>query len=250
MALTPVQRGVLTILMAQGKPVKQADFEKMHGLAVKKQHRQKLAELELIKVEDKPHITYALTKKGWAWLSEELTASKPKGSMGLGPLYAALSAIDRLTKRLSVSLEEALSEDQRPGGKVGEPRDEYIREAAWADADASLARALQDISVFTSAIDKLKQAANGTAGAEIKRTEQSAKLVFQSVRQAATQRELSLTEEPGSEVTFDPSVLESDDDTIKEGQRVRIRKSAVIRGHGTGRIIIRQGLAEALRIET
>ena len=114
-ALTPVERGIVIILMTRGKPVKQADFEKVHGLAVKKQHREKLVNIGFIEVKNKPQITYALTKEGWAWVSQELTVPKPKGSMGLGPLYAALGAIARLTKRLGVPLEEALLEAAKDG---------------------------------------------------------------------------------------------------------------------------------------
>ena len=127
-ALTPVARGILIILMTQGKPVKQADFEKVHGLAVKKQHRHKLADMGLIEVKDKPHITYALTNEGWTWVSQELTAPKPKGSMGLGPLYAALSVIDRLAKRLGLPLAEAMKVDHSsPEGDIREPE--------WIEAD-------------------------------------------------------------------------------------------------------------------
>jgi len=119
-AITPVERGIVIILMTRGKPVKQAEFEKVHGLAVKKQHREKLADVGLIEVKNKPQVTFALTKEGWAWVSQELTVPKPKGSMGLGPLYAALGAIDRQTKRLGVSLEEALLEEEAP--RVGSAR--------------------------------------------------------------------------------------------------------------------------------
>jgi hypothetical protein len=90
--LTPVERGILIILMTQGKPVNQAGFKKAYGLDAKRNHRLKLENFGLIEVQGTRTFSYKLTKEGWAWLSQELTAPKPKGSMGLGSLYAALQA--------------------------------------------------------------------------------------------------------------------------------------------------------------
>ena len=54
-ALTPVERGILIILMASGWPIKQAEFKRLHGLSVKKSHRCKLSELGLIDVSKDFH---------------------------------------------------------------------------------------------------------------------------------------------------------------------------------------------------
>jgi hypothetical protein len=118
--LTPVERGILFILMAEGQPLKQADFKAAHGVEIKKSHRQKLQAQGLVDVNGKRSFTLSLTKRGWGWLAEELTQPKPKGSMGLGPLYAALAAIGRMAKRFSLPLEEALgSKDSLPGPHAG-----------------------------------------------------------------------------------------------------------------------------------
>ena len=108
-----------------------------------------------------------------------------------------------------------------------------------------LARALQDISVFSSALSRLREAAKGTLEKEIRRTDLSANLVFQNVQLAARKRALDLDGAAGSEASFDPVFFYSDED-IKPGAPVRIRKSPVTRGQGKKKIIIQPGLAEAI----
>ena len=218
--------------------MKQADFEKVYGLAVKKQHRQNLADMGLIEVKDKPHITYALTNDGWTWVSQELTAPKPKGSMGLGPLYATLSVIDRLAKRLRLPLEEAMKADHAsPEGDIREPE--------WIEADESLARALQDIPVLTRALTRLRDAAKGDLEEEIDGAEFSADLVFQHVRLVAKKRSLALEGQIGAEAAYDPVLFYSDDD-VRLGAPIRIRKPTVTRGQGKKKIIVQPGFADAI----
>lgn len=237
-ALTPVERGLLFILMTCGDPIKQADFKKNHGLTVSKDHRQKLEELGLINVSKDP-LTFSLTRQGWKWLTDELTAPRPKGVLGLGPLYAALGAINRLAKRLGMSLEEAL------GPESGRNSTSNGGEVPWLDVDEPLARGLQDIPVFAASFTRLKEVANSTLEKEIKRAEMSANLVFQSLRLAAAKRKLKLDGQIGSETSYDPVLFHSDD-LVKLGEPVRIRKSAVTRGDGKTKVIIQLGLAEAL----
>jgi hypothetical protein len=227
--------------MAQSQPLKQGDFQKEHGLAIKRSHRLKLHDLGLIEVAGSRAFSLALTKKGWAWLEAELTAPKPKGSAGLGPVYAALSVIGQLTKRLGLPLERALV----PNGLAPAPPDLEIRAPEWIEVDEVLARALQDISVFSSALSRLREAAKGTLEKEIRRADLSANLVFQNVQLAARKRALDLDGAAGSETSFDPVFFYSDED-IKPGAPVRIRKPPVTRGQGKKKIIIQPGLAEAI----
>ena len=107
-ALTPVERGILFILMAHGEPLRQTDLTAGHGLRIKRRHRLKLRDLGFIEVSSKP-LTLALTGRGWAWLESEMAAPKPHGSVGPGPLHAVLGVVDRLTKRIGLPLEEALA---------------------------------------------------------------------------------------------------------------------------------------------
>jgi hypothetical protein len=239
-ALTPVERGILFILMAQGQPVKQAGFKSAHGLAVKRSHRQKLEEQGLIEVSKAP-LAFKLTKSGWAWLSAESAAQKPKGLLGLGPLHAALSAIGQLANRLGLPLEEALASNEPPS----HPPPNTIRQPEWVEVDESLARALQDISVFSAALARLKESANGALEHEIRRAELSANLVFQNVKVAAKKRGLDLDGTVGSEACFDPVFFYSNED-IEPGAPVRIRKSPVTRGQGKKKVIVQPGVAEAI----
>lgn len=237
-ALTTVEHGVMIVLMTEGRAVKQADLKNRYGLAVKKQHRQKLVEVGLVEVKSKPQITFALTKKAWAWLSQELTAPIPKGTVGLGPLYAALGVIGKLAKHLGLSLEEAMNvQVLPPGGDIREPE--------WIEADESLARALQDIPVFTRALTRLRDAAKGDLVDEIDSTELSADLIFQHVQLAARKRSLVLEGQVGAEAAYDPVLFYSDDD-VRFGAPVRIRKPTVTRGNGNKTIIVQPGLADAI----
>src|SRR5262249_2148289 len=147
---------ILFILMAQDQPVRQAGFKAVHGLTVKRSHRQKLEEQGLIEVSEAP-LAFALTKRGWAWLSAETAAQKPKGVLGLGPLYAAMNVIGQLAGRLGVPLDEALASHPQPPDRPASA----IRQPEWIEVDESLARALQDISVFSAALSRLRESAKG-----------------------------------------------------------------------------------------
>jgi hypothetical protein len=240
LALTPVERGVLIILMVFGRPMRQAEFKTQHGLTVKKSHRCKLSELGLIDVSK--DFSFSLTSAGWAWIKSELSAPRPKGLLGLGPLYAALNALNHLAARLDLPLEAALGsngvEHARPAGAVCDSN------FAWSDVDEPLARALQDIPVFTASVSRLKDA-SPTLEKDIKRIEMSANLVLQSVRLAAAKRQLNQDGKIGTEIAYDPVLFHSDD-LVKLGDPVRIRKSAITRGHGKAKVIIQPGIAEAL----
>ncbi len=163
-ALTPVERGILFILMAHGEPLRQTGLKAEHGLRIEKRHRLKLQDLGFIEVSSKP-LTLALTRRGWAWLEAEIAAPETGGSIGPGPLHAVLRAVNRLTKRLGLPLEEALSADAAPPAQAGTE----IRAPEWIEVDELLARALQDISVFSSNLSRLREAAKGALETEIKR---------------------------------------------------------------------------------
>lgn len=235
-ALTPVERGVLFILMAHSQPLKQTDLQNAHGLSVKKSHRLKLEDRGLIQIACKQPLTLALTQKGRAWVKAELSAPKQKGALG-----AVLDLVDELTKRAGRPLEDK----QALNGSAASQAGTDIRKPEWIEADELLARALQDISVFSAALSRLRDAAKGTLETEIRRAELSANLVFQNVRVAAKKRGLDLDGAVGSEAPFDPVIFYSDEN-IALGAPVRIRKSPVTRGQGKTKVIIQLGQAEAI----
>src|SRR5258706_4844488 len=128
-----------------------------------------------------------------------------------------LAAINRLTKRLGLPLEEAFGPES---GCDSAPSNDG--DVPWSDVDEPLARALQDIPVFAASFTRLKQAANSPLEKEIRRTEISANLVFQSLRLAAAKRRLKLDGQIGSEISYDPVLFHSDD-LVTLGEPVRIR---------------------------
>jgi hypothetical protein len=258
--LTPVERGALFVLMAEGRPLKEnSELKEVHGLALKASHRSKLQRLGLIHTTKDPFFTHSLSEKGWHWLMEETAAPKPKGIMGMGALYAVLHGLRRHTERSGLRLEDVFGKTAQgssngatePAGAATNVKEkenasargrsrQHIHEAAWSEADEALGQALQDIPVFTNAIVALQQASPADLDRLVKRTSAAGKLVMQSVRHAGRKRELELVMEPGTETAFDPALHRSDD-APQPGDRVRIRKPPVLRGPADARIVIIPG---------
>jgi hypothetical protein len=240
--LTPVERGALFVLMANGRPLREsADLKAVYNLVLKPGHRTKLQRLGLIKTTERP-FTHALSPKGWQWAEEQLSAARPKGQMGMGPLYALLHGLRKHIERHRYSLMDVFSES----GKTPDDGARHDMEnAAWAEADEALAQALQDMSVFNRAINKLQEAAQDHMSELAKRTASASNLVLQSVRQAARKRELSFAAEEGGETTFDP-VMHRSDEELNVGAAVRIRKAPIIRGPAKLGIVVLAGEVESV----
>lgn len=258
--LTPVERGALFVLMAEGRPLKEnSELKEVYGLALKASHRSKLQRLGLIHTIKDPFFTHSLSEKGWQWLKEETAAPKPKGIMGMGALYAVLHGLRRHAERNGLRLEDVfgktapdsegatepvgasanVKESENATAREGLSR-QHVHEAAWGEADEALSQALQDIPVFTKAIEALQQASPSDLDGLVKRTSAAGKLVMQSVRHAGRKRELELVMEPGTEAVFDPTLHRSDD-VLQPGDRIRIRKPPVMRGSANARIVIIPG---------
>lgn len=240
--LTPVERGALFVLMAEGRPLKEAsELKDVHGIALKLNHRMKLQRLGLIHTTKTP-FTHSLSEKGWQWAREEIAAPKPKGQMGLGALYSVLGGLRRHIERHGYRLEDVFGPTISNGSGRSDP---HLHEAAWSEADEALGQALQDMPVFTKAVETLQQAPAADLNNLAKRASAAAKLVLQSVRHAGRKRELALVMEAGSETTFDP-VMHRSDDTPRPGDRVRIRKPPVIRGPASARVVVLLGEVEPI----
>jgi hypothetical protein len=204
-------------------------------------HRNKLRQLGLIETTMQKPLTHTLSKEGWEWARKEITASKPKGTMGMGALYSVLGGLHRYIDRNHCTLDDIFSANLvRP-----EPVTGYLREAAWSEADEALGQALQDIQVLTNAFDKLEGASPTDVSSLLKRTRMAAELVLQSIRQASRKRELSLVVEAGGEAAFDPAMHRSDA-ALQAGDRVRVRKAPVIRGSAASRVVVLMGEVEPL----
>jgi hypothetical protein len=240
--LTLKERGVLLVLMANGRPLREsADLKATYNLALTPAHRAKLKRLGLVETTERP-FTHTLTPKGWEWAEKQLSAESPKGQMGMAPVYAVLHGLRGHIDRHSYSLKEVFSE----GGKAnGNRARDSMENAAWAEADKALANALQDISVFTRSMSKLQDAAQGGTAELAKRAVLASKLVLQSVRQAARMRELSFATEEGGETAFDP-VMHSSHENLAVGTAVRIRKAPVIRGPAKLGVVVLAGEVEPI----
>lgn len=223
--LTPVERGALLILMSEGRPLRErADLIKRHGLSFNRKHREKLCRLRYINTISSKPLTHELTEEGWRWAEKEITLGRPKGQIGLGPLYAVLNGLDQYIKRRQVQLKEIFKGVDRADGH---------------DADEALAAALQDIPVFQKSMDRLRQAAPSDLEKLIKQADLAAKLVFQSLRLAASKRELGCDIEPGQKTKYDPVAYQPLD--VAEGEEVIVRKPAIMRGPIEARVVIAKG---------
>ena len=237
--LSPIECGVLLILMGEGRPLKErAELSQVHGLTMKKAHRDRLKERGLIKSSSAPYV-HRLTKKGEEWIMSQFTASATIPGASLVPFGAVAAVFKRLSDRQDL----APPASGRKNG--GDELSRHIATAAWSEADEALGEALQAIPRVQRAIEKL-EAASGAAHAEQARQARlAANLVFQAVRQAARKRELRLGSEPGAEAAFDPVQYYSDDQ-LAYGEQVRVVKPPVIRGQGTASVVVRIGEAAAI----
>ncbi len=246
--LTPIERSALFVLMAENRPLREsADLESRHGVALTAAHRKKLQRLGLISTTSKPY-THTLTKKGWAWVEREAGSPRPAGQMNMGALYAVMAALSEQAKRSGVPLAKLFDPDARIDGgsatsseeRSGSTGNGAIAQAAWSEADESLALALQDMAKLDRALERLRSDVGEKHAKAVKRAEGAVKLVTQWVRQAARQRLVSVTAASGDEISFDPVHYVSDD-AVPEGARVRVRKPSVVRGDGPASVVVARG---------
>lgn len=253
--LTLVERSVLLVLLAESRPLREwADLHRVHGINLTKRSREKLQRLDLIATTQKP-ITHTLTPTGWSWASAEIKASRPRGQMSLGALYAVLNALGRFAEREGLTLADIFDGRTgrgkgpcRSGTNSGVPQHErsqkeLLLEASLVDVDGSLALVLQDQPVLDGAIIKLRRRAPDELNASIKSVEAAANLVLQWANRAAEKRSISVVSNQGDEVPFDP-VLYDADEPIEEGAPTIVRKVPVVRSLGGDRIVLVRGLAE------
>src|SRR5260370_18395429 len=96
--------------MGNGRPLREScDLKAVYNLVLKPSHRTKLQRLGLIETTEKP-FTHVLSNKGWQWAEEQLSAARPKGQMGMGPLYALLHCLRKHLERPRHTLRDAFSE--------------------------------------------------------------------------------------------------------------------------------------------
>lgn len=233
--LTPVERGALFALMAEGRPLRENELE-AHGVNIRKPHRDKLKKLGFVETATKP-FTHTITEKGRKRIFDELAAPQAGDHAGLRPLSALLQGVLR---KNGLNLADALRDTGKERDPIGR---KHIERAAWSDADEALAQALQDMSVFYRWIKRLHEMAPDHLSPTIEQVEFAADLVFQPVRRAARQRQLSFATEEGGETAYDP-VLHRADEKLKLGTAVKVRKAPVIRGPAKLGVVVLSGEVE------
>jgi hypothetical protein len=236
--LSPVECGVLFILMGEGRPLKErAEISQVHGLTMRKAHRDRLKGHGLIKSSSAPYV-HRLTKKGEEWVKSQFTPSASISAQSMVP-FGAVSAVFR---RLAARQDVPLADDERNGS---DELSRQIATAAWSEADEALGEALQGISPVQRAIDELESASTAAHIERARQTRFAINLVVQAVRHAARTRELWLGSEPGAEAAFDPIQYYSDDH-LSYGEQVRVVRPPVIRGQGKASVVVRVGEAAAI----
>jgi hypothetical protein len=142
--LTPIERGMLIVLMAEGRPLRDRDLKGVHGIALAPRHRRRLQSLGLINATAKP-LGYELSQKGWQWARNELAARRPDDQIGNGALYAVLNALDKYLDRHQVSLARVfgsvhlLTRRQPPLVPENDVEAFYMDRIETATADSSVA---------------------------------------------------------------------------------------------------------------
>ena len=236
--LSPIECGMLFILLGEGRPLKErAELSQLHGLTMKKAHRDRLTTHGLIKSSPAPYV-HRLTKRGEDWVKSQFTSSASIPAQSKVPFGAVVAALKRLSDR----------EGLPPANKKKNGSDElsrHIATAAWSEADEALGEALQAIPRVQRTIEKLEAASDTAHANQARQARLAINLVFQAVRHAARKRELRLGSEPGAEAAFDPIQYYSDD-LLSYGEQVRVVKPPVMRGQGAASVVVRIGEAAAI----
>jgi hypothetical protein len=136
--LTPVQRSVLLILMAEAQEVANAHLTSTWKVELKKERRDDLAKRGLIKVRrERNRYHIELDERGWFWCSEQNGAEIPRG-MGHGgaAAYAMLAGLQRslghLGKATVPELFARLGESPAVGATASTDVEAQVRKAYQA----------------------------------------------------------------------------------------------------------------------
>ncbi|MEV0562792.1 hypothetical protein [Dactylosporangium sp. NPDC050588] len=106
--LTPVQRSVLLVLMAEGRELANVELTGRYRLKLEKGQRDTLKRRELIRTRTENRRVYLeLGDAGWTWCESQFSAEVPQGAgHGGAAAYALLASIWRYTQHQQVELSE------------------------------------------------------------------------------------------------------------------------------------------------
>ncbi len=261
--LTPVERNVLLVLMAESRPLKEkADLQARFGIAMTRRHRESLRKLGLIETTGRP-FTHSLTRRGWDWANAQTQSERPKGASGQGALYAVLGALERYANRNALTLAQifhpatdrprapqaedgkAATDREAPLLPSGRTQGQMLQDADLAEVDEALALLLQDQPVVERALTRLDKKAGPALQNEIEAVRNAVSLILQWGRRAAAKRSIVTVAGQGEMVTFDPLLYEADEPT-KTGARVLVRRTPIVRRTSSGEFVISRGRASAV----
>ncbi|WP_203590288.1 hypothetical protein [Streptomyces sp. SID13031] len=115
------ERAVLLALLAEARPLTNAELQESAGLRLDGASRLKLNDLKLVtSVKEGRSFVHEITDDGAAWCADELTAERPERSgAGGGALYAILAGLQRYLQRTGQALAD-LFQPPEPAGEVEE----------------------------------------------------------------------------------------------------------------------------------
>lgn len=243
--LTPIERGVLVVLMAEARPLKEnADLKKTYKLGMTASHRKKLTALKFISTSSSP-FEHSLTSEGWDFLMDEMRREDvPSGLMGQGALVGLMRGVANSLEALNVTAEDFFAgRVSQSDTKPVDPEAEHFANAAWSNSEEALAFANQDISSFERVLKRFDGSSETALQRSVRQIELAAKAIFQNIRLAADQRSLISAYEVGDEVDFDAALFDSLDGA-QPGERVIVRKPPIVKRISGGEVVVAKGVAE------
>jgi hypothetical protein len=177
---------------------------------------------QLLPLLERPYKAF-LMRRTWGAFAEEISSA----------LWDQIWRRGRAPARESVPV---------PASGQGELHKYLIAEAAWAEADAAIGRALQDIGILTRSFDKLEEVTVGDAAMRAKAARGASNLILQWVRQAARYRDIEAQCAIGHRAEFDPVFHDSDE--AVPGEPVRIIKPPIVRSTGSPQVVLLRGDVE------
>lgn len=152
--LTPVQRSVLLVLMAEARQVPNAYLTSDRKLELAKARRDDLERRGLIKVEMKGRRVFVdLTERGWRWCRElRPDEVPPHAGHGGSAAYTLLAGIQRYLDRHDLSLPEFFSRLSEPEPSPPEPTEDVT---APTDVEARIRKAYEELAPNPGAWVKL-----------------------------------------------------------------------------------------------
>jgi hypothetical protein len=111
--LNAPERAVMFVLMAQSRPMTNAELRSCAGVSLEGSARRRLNERGLVEsLREGRSFVHDLTDDGWAWCSTELSAGpRPGGGSVQGALHAVLNGLGRYLERRDLRLSDVFHPD-------------------------------------------------------------------------------------------------------------------------------------------